>query len=270
MGNPTLRGHFDPANNVLRINEAAAFPDGKLVFDGTPVGQERLRSLLIHESRHGEQWLQTLRLEALTERDPAKLHAATGVHMDIINAALKMPPLVPGSAEHAQAQRWHEELVGALKAETHKGQDVAARAELRRYIAIAETQAQLTQAALGRVRWYQIFEKARLRDMSVKIQGEIVRYKLELDDRLATYWNLGHERDARAAQQQLAQTVGAKQLARAARRHAEARNELEFLKKSVPEGEHKEQVDELAAALQAYGEALLTVGRTFSENGIKD
>ena len=190
--------------------------------------------------------------------------------MDIINAALKMPPLVPGSAEHAQAQQWHEELVGGLKAETHRGQDVAERVQLRRFIGIAETQAQLTQAALGRVRWYQIFEKARLRDMSVKIQGEIVRYKLDLDDRLATYWNLAHERDARTAQQMLAKTIGAKQLALAARRHAEARVQLDELKRSVPKGEHEAEVEELKVALQAYGEALQTVGRTFTENGIKD
>ncbi|MET0730598.1 MAG: hypothetical protein ABWZ03_05345, partial [Solirubrobacterales bacterium] len=265
MGNPSIKGRFDLVTNTITINEGHATKDGKLVFDGTPLGHERLRMLLMHESRHAEQWFQAMRFKLQTERDPAKLQQQTGAHMDIINAALKAPPLVPGSREHAQAQTWHEEFWGQHAAQSARGQGAP---ELQTFMRIAEHQAQMTDAALGRVRWFQIYEKFRLKSKLAKIQGELTRYKADLDDRMAIYWNLLHERDARTAEKLAAQAIGSKQLARAARRHAEAKAELDFLRETVPDREHQAQVTELAAALDAYGEALLNVGRNYTQSEV--
>jgi hypothetical protein len=271
LQHPGVHGRFDPTRNLLVVNERATTPDGKLLFDGTPLGRQRLRNLLLHESTHAEQYLLALRHLVLTERDPSKLVQQTGYHPDLVDAALKQPPLDPHSPQGRQAFQYYEEFLGRFAGYSRNAQDTAAWTELANYLKAAETEARVAQAALERIRWYELWkvlEKSHLKAKLEKLQTNVGYYKNDLDARVAAYWNLAHEKDARQSERLGAQVLGTRQLALAGRRHAEAKAQLEELRRAVPDGAHKEEVEALTTALEAYSEALELVGATHRELGL--
>jgi hypothetical protein len=271
FNDPTGLGRYDPVRNVLLINDGAMI-NGKRYYDGTPLGRQRLRSVLLHEAVHAEQYFQALRHRALTEGDAAKLAQETGVHPDVVAAALRQPPLEAQSREGAMAKQFYEEYFGRHKDRMLYGQDTKKWTEVAQGVRLAETEAHVAQVLLARIKWYEIwkvFEKSRLKGRLAKAQSDVTKLQLELDDRLQTYATLLHEQDALRAERLGAQVLGQRELAAAGRRLGDARAELDFLRQSLPAGEHKEAMEALNTALQAYSEALETVGARYRELGIK-
>ncbi|MEA2274500.1 MAG: hypothetical protein QOI98_3208, partial [Solirubrobacteraceae bacterium] len=271
LQDPLSLGRYDVVRNVIVVNEGAAI-HGKRAFDGSPLGQQRLRNTLLHEACHAEQFFQALRHRSLTERDPAKLARETGAHPDIIAAALKQPALDPQSREGAMAKQFHDEIFGRHASRTAYGQDIAKWTELAKGIRRAETEAHVAQVLLTRLRWYELWkllEKSRLKGRLAKAQSDLTEFQRELDDRRAIYESLLHEQDALKTERLAAQLLGEKELAVAARRHANAKTELEFLQSAVSGSEHQAEVEALTTSLQAYSEVLERVGANFRELGIK-
>jgi hypothetical protein len=192
------------------------------------------------------------------------------VHMDIVQAAVDAPPLVPGTREYAEAQKFYEAIYGAGAADAHRSQDSGPWVEIVRRIHSLEAQSKITQAKLEKVEWYELFKALKqslLKHKLGKIQGEITRYKTDLDNRVEIYLKLAHEADARTAERLIAQVVGGNQLAAAARRHREAQATLDQLRRELRDGEHKEAAEAVAVALDDYGKLLLSVGENLTKVG---
>ncbi len=272
MGDPGVKARYDPTVNVVFVNEGAREPNGRPTFDGSPLARQRLRNVLVHESRHAEQWFQALRYETLSERDPAKLAEKTGVRPELIDAALRQPSLRPNTRERDEAALMYHEIFGPGREQTSYGQNTVRWGELREAIEAAHADAQVAQTALGRIRWYELWKlvgRGRLQDRLTRAQEDVVRHMRELDDRYTVYRNLEHEQDARAAERLATQAIGSRELAAAARRHADAKATLAHLQSTLPEGEHRAEVEALATALQAYSETLERVGAMYAKFGVE-
>lgn len=269
LGTPTLRGLFNRKSNVLFVNSRAAL-DGVPLYDGTPLGQQRLMTLLMHEGRHAEQYLLAARFRRKEQPHPGNLQKELTLHPDIVDAAMRLPMLERETREFAEAKKHYDELFGSGAAKTGIGQDTARRVQLGKDIDTLMTQETDLRVALGRISWWEIWKwakKAKMKDDLGRIQADMNAYMVELQQRRETYWQLFHEQDARKAEHLGAQVVGERRLAAAGRRHATVRARLDQLRRELPDGEHKAAADDVATTLDAYAELLHAIGKTLGETG---
>lgn len=267
LGNPDVAGDFSKETNTLRVNSGCVLPDGKPYYDGSPLGQQRVLTTLIHESRHAEQYSLAARFRRLSQPHPANLARELRIHQDILDAAMEAPLLERETREYAEARRYYEEFFGAKRQATAFGQDTQRQAQLQRDIDRLMTQETELRVALGRIEWWELWKhtkKASTKAELGKVQADLNAYTLELQQRRETYQRLAHEQDARTAEHVGAQVVGDRQLTAASRRHHAMRARLETLGEHTPVDEYQAAIADVRTTLDAYVELLNGVGRNLT------
>jgi hypothetical protein len=255
LGRPISWGHFDPSVNVIFVNDKAQLPDGRLAFDlSDPAGAQRLQSLVLHESRHAEQYYRAI--QYIQFANPAET-PVDDIHPSILQAAIDHP-LAPGAPEIESGGRAYIEFYGRLHDDMNYGQDFQQRQALKNWIEQAELDRELTRAALENVRWSRFKTQraeARIADLSDKITAA----RIELRRREEVYEKLWHEKDAYGLQARLEQELPAARLREADRQVEETLDVVFHLREVMPEME-TEALARAADALRVYWEALKEVG----------
>jgi hypothetical protein len=260
MGDDSVLGAFYPGRNEIVINS------GQAQFDpASAQGQRAVLRLLLHESRHAEQWFHALRHMARSPVADWRAEArALGVHPDIVEAAARSP-LPPGrTPEGDTAARMHDELIGPGRHITALGQDTAAKVRLRTAIERHTEDRARAQAELDRIpfsemaRWKE--GEARVRELDERLT--LVRYDLQMREDI--YWNLTHEVDSRRAESLLTQAIEGREMAAAARRLESAVEMLGIVRRMAPQSE-AEALRAVEDAFADYRATLTEVGRLLRE-----
>ncbi len=260
MGDASLLGAFYPGRNEIVINA------GQAQFDpATPQGQRAVLRLLLHESRHAEQWFHALRHMARTHGSGWRAEAqALGVHPSIVEAAARAP-LPPGTTPDGEtAARIHDELLGTGRHITALGQDTAAKVRLRTAIERHTEDRARAQAELDRIPWNDMARwkegEARVRELDERLA--LVRGDLQMREDI--YWNLTHEVDARRAESLLVQAIEGREMTAAARRLESAVEMLGVVRRLAPHDE-AQALRAVEDAFADYRATLTEVGRSLRE-----
>lgn len=261
LGDPALNGHYDPKLNLIVVNEGAGGPGANRFDPADPEGRRRLLRLLLHESRHAEQWFHALRHMKRTKGpDWMKTAAAAGVHHHLIFAA-DAHPLPPGrTPESDRAEVHYEEFLGKWKEMTKLGQDSGRMAELREDIKRARDVHDLAKAALGRLALSDIARVEKHRAVVDKLAKKLGTLQDDLAGREQIYQNLEHEIDARKTEELLERFLDARELRAAAKRLDDATEMVRVVQRLAPHEEAR-AFEEAAGALDDYRAILLETGR---------
>jgi hypothetical protein len=260
MGDASLLGAFYPARNEIVINA------GQTQFDpATPQGRRAVLRLLLHESRHAEQWFHAVRHMARTHgADWAAEAQRRGAHPSIVDAAARNP-LPPGTTPDGEfAARMYDELLGAARHVTALGQDSAAKVRLRTAIERHTEDRARAQAELDRIPWNDMARwtegEARVRELDERLA--LVRGDLQM--REDVYWNLAHEVDARRAEGLPAPALEGREMRAAAIRLESAVEMLGIVRRLAPASE-AQALRAVEDAFADYRATLAEVGRSLRE-----
>lgn len=261
LGDPNVEGHFDPKRNVIVVNEGAGAKGVRQFDASTPEGRRRLLRLLLHESRHAEQWFHALRHMARTKgagwKDEAK---AAGVNEQVILAA-GARPLPPGQTPEGDlAARVYDEFLGSGKNITKLGQDTKRMAELREEIGKLETLRDLAASVLQRIPLHKLKLRQTQGDVVQRLSSKLSLVQADLEMRTEVYRSLEHEVDARKAEDLLERAFGRRELKAAEKRLEEAEAEVRRVRALIDSPDEARALEEAAEALEDYRVALLEVG----------
>jgi hypothetical protein len=261
MGDPDLNGHYDPKLNVIVVNEQAGGPGARRFDPADPDGRQRLLRLLLHESRHAEQWFHALRhLQRVGGPDWMKTAAAAGVHHHLVFAA-NDHPLPPGrTPESDRAAVHYEEFLGKWKETTKLGQDSGRMAELREEIKRAQAVHDLAKANLDRLPLSDLARLKQHKALVAKLAAKLAVVRNDLQMREDVYRSLEHEIDARRTEELLSRVFDARELRAAARRLDDAAEMVRIVERIAPH-ENARALEAAAVALEDYRAVLLETGR---------
>ncbi|WP_217912776.1 hypothetical protein [Miltoncostaea marina] len=253
LGDPEMLGLYDPARNVIVLNEGAVW-QGQRVYDVTSEASRRqMLSTLFHEARHAEQAFLALRYMAT--HDPAGLSAqALGVHGALVRAARANPMPRGRSAEAELGRRAYEEMFGAGEANARyrHGEDHAGRARIRGEIAQLESDRLIVEGEIAAIRVARYSRSGPQRTRIAELDRRINALQGQLASMEHTYWRLYVEVDARAAEADLA-----REMADLPRRRQEAAAELDRVIEGLEaEAAADPALADAAAAVRGYRQGL--------------
>ena len=256
LGRPISWGYFDASLNVIVVNETAKMDDGRLAFDlSDPAGVQRLRSLVLHESRHAEQYYRAM--QYIQFANPAAT-PVMGIHPDIVDAAIAHP-LARGAPEIESGGRAYDEFFGPRNPLMNYGQDFERQQNLRDWIGQARADGDLARVELQKVRWSRI-RTQKLEQRLLDLQTRVTAMQVELRTREEAYRALEHEQDAYALQARLEQEMPAARLRDADRQVEETLDVLFHIREVMPDAE-TDALESAGEAMRIYWEALREVAR---------
>ena len=266
LGMPGRLMFFDVRRNVIVVNEGAML-NGKPAFDlADPVGRARLVNLMLHESRHAEQYYHAVRFIVQATGGMAVPQGGE-IHFEIVQAALEHP-IEPGTPEYEIGQKAWDEFFGPEKSRSQYGQNMERRTELNNQVEQLTEARDTAEAELEKTSFFAIGKKLRLESELAELQTDLIQAKSELDNRRDVYRNLFHEQDASATAMTLTKEMPKAELRRAADRLDRADELLRMVRRLSKEAESETQALEgLNAAMRAYYEALRVVGEGLRAEG---